>query len=647
MPASSIDIEDLKAVLGSSNDVLLRFFEKNQDKQTASINTLQSTVEEKFNNAEDLRSIAESLKGLYTANKGNQASNTTANKSDTVKPVKLGNTRTLQSGSSVLPVFTANELIGSKRQSDKQKDKNPLIRDIVDIQFSEKGRQELEDILAADHEIFYHERLYPFFDKTNTTLTNILNAFKNTAGGKKPGLLDSPLAAIGEGILSLLGLKKLSRVFRGKPKEEKGIKEEKIKDKTKSTLNEETKAAIESEDVKKKIADREKLANKLQKTQSDFEKQVSSLNKEEAKALKERNLNYDKKFNLERIYNKTNDENIKTEIDNLDRKIQASHEESIYRREEIARLKDELGAAKETREKFKAETEKLTNSTKDLNKTANSKINGVLKETEATSEAAGKTLATVGKTAKALKGATKFLGPAAVAVSGVQEYAEGSQEINEIRRKQLAGLISKADADKQIADIKGGRTGKFAARTAGGLVGAEVGTAVGVGAGEIIGGLIGGGIGLLAGGVGAVPGAAIGSQIGGFLGGAAGAYFGWQGGEKVADKTGITSAAEDVGKNIAEHIIDTTDKKDKERANAQNDTADNIDDLHSTLKDQNDIMQQILLANNQVATNTGALINTMRETSGNSVQINNVSSPTTIMSNPVNSTTFRANVLKR
>jgi hypothetical protein len=73
------------------------------------------------------------------------------------------------------------------------------------------------------------------------------------------------------------------------------------------------------------------------------------------------------------------------------------------------------------------------------------------------------------------------------------------------------------------------------------------------------------------------------------------------------------------------------------------DTVEGIDDMHGSIKEQNNFMRQLLTFSQQTAENTNNLILKFEENiGGKNIQINNVSNPTTFLATPASSSNFRA-----
>jgi hypothetical protein len=68
-----------------------------------------------------------------------------------------------------------------------------------------------------------------------------------------------------------------------------------------------------------------------------------------------------------------------------------------------------------------------------------------------------------------------------------------------------------------------------------------------------------------------------------------------------------------------------------------------IDGMHGSIKEQNNVMRQLLTFSQQTAENTNNLILKFEENiGGKNIQINNVSNPTTFLATPASSSNFRA-----
>jgi len=264
------------------------------------------------------------------------------------------------------------------------------------------------------------------------------------------------------------------------------------------------------------------------------------------------------------------------------------------------------------------------------------------------------------KKGKFLKGKGGLIG---TAVSGAFEAYEGKKDVDTINAKQKAGILSKEEAIKQKAEAVGGRTGKFATQTAVGSVGALAGAEGGALVGATVGSVV------------PVVGTAIGAAVGGFIGGVGG----YMAGSKLADVTGLTKVGEESGKKAAKKIAGVKEDNKptvlppKEGENkvinlpavkpttpeaptsniqpitpetpnnvnvspAEDNT--NLDNVHSSIKEQNGLIVKLLNFMKQTADNTNAMAS-MKPSANNMSVVNVSNNPTAYLTNPMNSTDFR------
>jgi hypothetical protein len=72
-----------------------------------------------------------------------------------------------------------------------------------------------------------------------------------------------------------------------------------------------------------------------------------------------------------------------------------------------------------------------------------------------------------------------------------------------------------------------------------------------------------------------------------------------------------------------------------------------LGDVHSTLKEQNNLILKLLGFNKQTANNTGGLLGSMNNPSNNTSIVNVTNSPTAYLTNPMSSTDFRSQMFAR
>jgi len=254
-----------------------------------------------------------------------------------------------------------------------------------------------------------------------------------------------------------------------------------------------------------------------------------------------------------------------------------------------------------------------------------------------------------------------------VGVSAAVEGYQGYEEYQDVGKEEKEGKITADEARIKKADVVGGRTAEFAARTgtafAAGAAGAELGAALG----------------LLTG-----PAAVVVSPLLALGLGAAGAFYG----DKAFKAVGLDKISKQLGMKVAEGISDANKKSEevKNTSNVQSSdnilepsspvtpveqpsqimpveptdqykkvfespsvdtTANGISDLNDSMGEHSNLLKGLMEYQKQTATNTKDLIQAIKSQNNNNVNVNNISSSTTVNSNPVTSSAFRQAILQR
>ena len=303
-------------------------------------------------------------------------------------------------------------------------------------------------------------------------------------------------------------------------------------------------------------------------------------------------------------------------------------------------------------------------------------VESAASDTKAAAEAAKAAAKATGKLSAAAEGVggaiSKWGGRAGIVGVGVSAAVEGVQGYNEyqdVKKEEKEGKITADQARTKKADVVGGRTAEFAARTgtafAAGAAGAELGAALGLATG---------------------PAAVVVSPLLALGLGAAGAFYG----DKAFKAAGLDKISKQLGMKVAEGISDANKKseEDKNTRNVQSSdntlkpsspitpveqpsqitpvepadqykkvftnppvdtTADGISDLNDYMGEHSNLLKGLIEYQKQTAANTKALINTITkmQNGGNTVSVNNVSSPTSFIQSPVTSSSFRQAILQR
>ena len=607
-----IAVDDLKKVFGDS------FFD-NISKLVGNVNDIHDilTGNKSINTPDKQRNLYHRLDDPLISSKHTEQKQTPQTTSDTVTGKKDE-----KDNKGIISAFSkvASTLIDIPR-SDK---KDTSLKAVYSNQAKELEQHArfkilLEDVLNYELTSFYDEYLKPSWDKTNNTLDKICHllesGFKGTGSGADPkkgiwNFLDDllkdwfALKAAG-GALGLL--RKLLGV------KEKGIKnaeeENRLAEEEETRIKEKSRAAIDDE----KLINEEAKLNELRKNALSKRATAESLNDsiaeasiENRKAAAERNKafqeyqKYEGELIEKGIIEDANLLDLKKQAVLAEKEFNTSHEKVI----ELQTTRDNLlrDAAQADIDAAKIHMTKVTSgsTSTEAAQTAGEAV-----------EASTKNIAKFAKYAEAAETISKtarVLGPVALALSAGAEYLQGEAEFKKIDAMKKAGQISAEEARMQGADVVGGRSGKFVARTGFGLAGGAVG--------------------------GALLGAAVGSVvpvIGTAIGGVAGGILGYMGGEKLADITGTTKLTEDIGKSIAEKVTPkNNDIKDAPKASDFTDIKEAVIDRSEA---QEEWLKKLSISNDETAKNTRDLIDIMKSFKGelNGPVINNISSSSSVI----------------